>query len=197
MVSELPAEAPEAGRLHRLSAWLRAGGAVRLVKYGLGSLVAAVTSAAAFAASFAAGLHTTPASAIAFVAGAIPNYILNRRWAWQRTGKVDVWREVVLYAIVSLVSFLASAAATGAAAGAARHLTSSPAARTAIVTSAYIGTYAALFLAKFLCFEIVVFAGRNRQEGRRAGSSARSDSQRSDTDSRHQVAAIARANRAP
>lgn len=173
---------------HRAVAWLRSGGAVRLLKYGLGSIIAAVSSALAFAVCYAAGLHTTPASAVAFIAGAVPNYILNRRWAWQRTGKVDVWREIVIYTVVSLVSFLASAAATGATSRGVRHLDFSSATRTLLVTGAYVATYAALFFAKFLCFEVYVFAGR--QEARRAVN-------RSDTESRHQVAAMARANRAP
>ena len=109
---------------------------MRLVKYGLGSLVAAISSAIAFAVCYAAGLHTTPASAVAFVAGAVPNYILNRRWAWQRSGKVDVWREVVIYTIVSLISFLASAAATGATSRAVSHLDISSTTRTLLVTGA-------------------------------------------------------------
>jgi putative flippase GtrA len=144
----------------RLLAWLRAGGAVKLIKFGLGSIVAAICSAIAFALCYGTGLlSTTPASAVAFVAGAIPNYFLNRRWAWQRQGRVDFWREVVLYAVISLVSFAASAAATGAASRATQHLDGSV--RTALVTGAYVATYAALFFAKFLCYEIVVFADRS------------------------------------
>ena len=187
-MSAMSTEEAGVSHRHRAVAWLRSGGAVRLFKYGLGSIVAAVCSALAFALCYAAGLHTTPASAIAFVAGAIPNYILNRRWAWQRTGKVDVWREIVIYAVVSLVSFLAAAAATGATSSAVEHLDISSTSQTLLVTGAYVATYAALFFAKFLCFEVYVFAGR--QGARRAD-------RRSDTDSRHQVAAIARANRAP
>ena len=121
-------------------------------------MVAAVTSAVAFAICFHTGVATTPASLIAFFAGAIPNYILNRRWAWQRTGSVDVWREVVLYGVVSAVSFLAAAAATGWAAHATRNVTDD-AVKTLLVTGAYVATYAVLFLAKFVCFDTVVFAG--------------------------------------
>lgn len=144
----------------RLLVWLRDGGAMKLIKFGLGSVVAALCSALAFALCYGTGLlSTTPASAVAFVAGAIPNYYLNRRWAWQRQGRVDFWREIVLYAVISLVSFAASAAATGAASRAAQHLDSSV--RTALVTGAYVATYGVLFFAKFICYEIVVFADRS------------------------------------
>lgn len=129
---------------------------IRLIRYSIGSVVAAVTSALAFAVCFHAGIATTPASLIAFFAGAIPNYILNRKWAWQRTGSVDIWREVVLYGVVSAVSFIAAAAATGWAAHATRNITDD-AEKTILVTGAYVATYAALFLAKFVCFDLVVF----------------------------------------
>jgi putative flippase GtrA len=142
---------------------------IRLIRYSIGSVVAAVTSALAFAICFHTGVATTPASLIAFFAGAIPNYILNRKWAWQRTGAVDVWREVVLYGLVSAVSFIAAAAATGWAAHATRNV-SDDAEKTILVTGAYVATYAALFLAKFVCFDLVVF--KDTKASRPAADSA-------------------------
>ena len=78
-------------------------GAGRLVRrfagYGLGSVVAAATSEIAFVIAYAF-LHagTVGASLAGFVGGAIPNYILNRRWAWQdRTGRCRR-SEIMLYA---------------------------------------------------------------------------------------------------
>ncbi|HUB03446.1 MAG TPA: hypothetical protein VMA76_00190, partial [Solirubrobacteraceae bacterium] len=53
----------------------------RITRYTLGSVVAATTSAIVFAALYVMGVGTTTCSVIAFVAGAIPNWILNRRWA--------------------------------------------------------------------------------------------------------------------
>ena len=111
-------------------------------------------------------LGTTGASAVAFVAGAVPNYFLNRSWAWQRKGRVRVWREVVLYAVVSLLSFAASAAATAWAAHASRHYTSDHLVKTLLVSAAYLGTYAALFGAKFAAYELVIFADPTRKPGR-------------------------------
>ena len=86
---------------------------IRATKSLVGSVIATVCSEAAFALSYGSNLlGTTGASAVAFVAGAVPNYFLNRSWAWQRHGRVRVWREVVLYALVSLLSFVASALVT-------------------------------------------------------------------------------------
>ena len=56
---------------------------VRITRYTIGSIIAAATSAVVFAVLYVIGLSTAACSVIAFVAGAIPNWTLNRRWAWQ------------------------------------------------------------------------------------------------------------------
>lgn len=137
---------------------------IRLVKYSIGSLVAFATSEITFAVVYGAGwLGTTAASAVAFVAGAIPNYVMNRSWAWQRRGRVRFWREVVLYAVVSLVSFIASAASTGWVDQHVDAVTSSHGLRTALVTGTYGATFIVLFVAKFVCFDLLVFADRPKR----------------------------------
>jgi putative flippase GtrA len=133
---------------------------VRLGRYALGSVVAVVCSEVAFVACYATGLlGSTASSAVAFVAGAIPNYVLNRSWAWGRRGRVRIGREVVGYVLVSLVSFGASALATGWASRVAPRLTSSHAQVTALVAGAYLATYGVLFVAKFVVYQLVIFAG--------------------------------------
>jgi putative flippase GtrA len=143
--------------------------------------VATVCSEIAFAALYGSGaLGTTGASIVAFVVGAVPNYVLNRRWAWQRTGPVRFWREGVLYVVVSLVSLAASLEATGWTAHLVRDLTPHVL-KTALVSGAYLGTYAVLFLAKFAAYEWVIFADAPAKRRR----------------SRHQVPMTTRAKRAP
>jgi putative flippase GtrA len=137
---------------------------VRFGRYTLGSVVAVVSSEIAFVLCFGSGLlGTTASSAVAFVAGAIPNYVLNRSWAWGRRGRVRIGREVVLYALVSLTSFGASALATGWASNVAPHVTDSHALRTALVAGAYLATYGLLFLAKFVVFQVVIFAEEQKE----------------------------------
>ncbi len=67
----------------RLRAAIRHPLARRLTAYSAGSVVAAVVGELAFVLTYG-GLHagTTWASAAGFVGAAVPNYILNRRWAW-------------------------------------------------------------------------------------------------------------------
>jgi putative flippase GtrA len=144
----------------RLYVWLRhsrTGG--RATRSLVGSIIATICSEIVFAAAYGTSLlGTTGSSAAAFIAGAIPNYFLNRSWAWQRHGRVRVWREVVLYVVVSLISFGAAAVATAWAGHAADHVTSDHLVKTALVSAAYLATYAVLFVAKFLAYELVIFA---------------------------------------
>jgi putative flippase GtrA len=131
---------------------------VRIVRYTVGSVVALAASEVAFVLCYGSHLlGTTAASAVAFLAGAIPNYVLNRSWAWERHGPVRVGREVVLYAIVSLTSFAASALVTGWASRAAPHVTANHRTRVALVGASYLATYGVLFIFKFLLFHLVIF----------------------------------------
>jgi putative flippase GtrA len=130
----------------------------RVTRYTIGSVVAVVASEIAFVVCYGTGfLGTTASSAVAFVAGAIPNYVLNRRWAWQRRGRLHVGREVIGYALVSLFSFGSAALSTRWVDHAAPHVTSSDVQRTALVAGAYLATYGVLFVLKFVLFELVIF----------------------------------------
>jgi putative flippase GtrA len=141
---------------------------VRFVRYSIGSIVAIVTSEVAFVACYGSGLMgTTAASVVAFFAGAVPNYVLNRSWAWERRGRPRIGREVILYALVSLVSLISAAAATGWVNRIAAHFTTSQAIRTALVAAAYLVTYGVLFILKFVIFQRVIFVEPRRDRATR------------------------------
>src|SRR5947209_16806429 len=84
----------------------------RITRYTLGSAIAATTSAVVFALLYVFGAGTTVCSVAAFVAGAIPNWILNRRWAWKIQGRIAIGREVIAYVIVSVLTLLATTEST-------------------------------------------------------------------------------------
>src|SRR5690242_9019710 len=83
-----------------------------MTRYTIGSIVAAATSAAVFAILYVLGASTALCSVVAFVAGAVPNWVLNRRWAWAIRGRVAFGREICAYVIVSALTLLASTEAT-------------------------------------------------------------------------------------
>jgi putative flippase GtrA len=135
---------------------------LRVWRYTASSVIAAAVSALVFAGAYALGLGTVPANVLAFVAGAVPNWVLNRSWAWQRRGPVHVRREVVLYAVVSLLSLAASSAATEWASRTAPSVTDSHGLQVVLVAGAYVATYGVLFVAKYVVYELVVFADAAR-----------------------------------
>ena len=149
--------------------------AVKVTRYAIGSAVALLTSVVVFALLLGAGVGTTADSILAFMAGALPNWILNRRWAWERTGEMDVAREVVGYTLISVVALAASSAGTGWVDGIARQqLAHQHALRVMLVTLAYVAVQGLLFVAKFVAYDRWVFTegGRFRAalRARRAGA---------------------------
>ncbi len=160
MATAGPEAAP--GRVARVVRWLRTGRLGRkLTRYSIGSVVAVATSEVVFSACYGFGwLGTTASSVVAFVAGAIPNWVLNRRWAWQRRGRVRIGREVILYAGISVVSLVAAAVSTKLASRAAPEVTANHDLKVALVALAYLASNAVLFGLKFGMYEVVVFTDK-------------------------------------
>jgi putative flippase GtrA len=167
----------------RIKRWRRSALGVRVTRYTIGSIVAALTSAVVFALLYVLGLSTTACSVVAFVAGAVPNWILNRRWTWAIKGRVAFGREVVAYVIVSALTLLASSEATGWTQHQVQSLPSHYGLRVTLVTGSYLGVFAALFAIRFALYEHWIFSGRSRV--------------RAALRSRIQVWSAARANRIP
>ncbi|MHB8504400.1 MAG: GtrA family protein [Acidimicrobiales bacterium] len=143
----------------------------KVTGYSAGSVIAAFTSELCFAGSFGA-LHTgtTLASLIGFIGGAVPNYFLNRRWAWKDGGGRSRRAEILLYALVSLARFGISAVVTGFAEHWVKHLTTEHDLQVVLVALAYLGVAGVFFVGKFVAYELVVFT---KGPGAPAGSRGR------------------------
>ncbi len=156
----------------------------RITRYTIGSIVAFTTSAVVFPVLYVLGVGTTGCSIAAFVAGAVPNWVLNRRWAWKIRGKVNFWREVFAYVVISVIQLVATSLST---AWANHHVLQSVAPghglRALLVTAAYLAVFVVMFAGKFAVYEFWIFSDRS---GVRAALR-----------SRHQVWTAARANRSP
>jgi putative flippase GtrA len=132
----------------------------KMTKYALGSVIAFAMSNIFFALFYAVtNEKTTVASIAGFIAAAIPNWILNRRWAWQQTGRPPA-KQVITYVMVSALVLLSTSWATG--------LTNTwvndnhHGLRLLIVTAAYVVVTVVLFFAKFAIYEFWVFSDRSR-----------------------------------
>jgi putative flippase GtrA len=155
----------------------------KITRYTLGSVIAAATSAVVFALLYVMGVGTTACSVAAFVAGAIPNWILNRRWAWQVRGRIAIGREVLAYVIVSALTLLATTEATAFTQRQVQSIPAHHGIRVILVTASYLAVFAILFVARFAVYDKWIFSGRSRV--------------RAAMRSRFQVWSAARANRTP
>ncbi len=167
----MTATATAAGRVHSLR---QIPLVRRITGYSVGSVIAAATAELAFVIAYGWG-HAGPvgASAAGFIGGAVPNYFLNRRWAWpDRLGR-SRRAEAALYAVVALGSFGASVAATRWAQHWARGLTADGSLRTLLPAAAYLVTSGLVFVAKFVLYDRVVFTtGPGDQDANVGRSSA-------------------------
>ncbi|EHR63293.1 GtrA family protein [Saccharomonospora cyanea] len=102
------------------------------------------------------------ASAVAFVAGAIPNFFLARRWAWGRKGTPPVKGELVPYLVVIGLAGLASVGLTTLAGWFTEPLELSGLLRIVVLDAVFLGSYAIVFFMKFALLDRLVFRHATR-----------------------------------
>ncbi len=154
-----------------------------MTKFAIASGFSATTSAIVFPILYVLGASTTVCTILAFVAGAIPNWTLNRRWTWKVEGRVALGREIIAYVVISASTLLLLSLATGATDRAVRGIPAHHGLRVVLVTASYFAVLAVLYSVRFFLYEHWIFSGRSRV--------------RAALRSRRQVWNAARANRTP
>lgn len=94
----------------------------------------------------------------------IPSYYLNRSWAWGKSGKSHLWREVMPFWVISFVSLVLSTGAVKLASMEAHHFVHSHLGVTIVVEFASLLTYAILWVGKYLLFNQLLFTSRAAPE---------------------------------
>jgi putative flippase GtrA len=122
------------------------------VSIGTSALSATVLAVLAVGFGVAAGT----ANVIATLCGIGPSYAYNRRWAWKRTGRGNLWREVVPFWILCLCGLVLSTAAVDVVSswGAAWP----DAVRAVALPAANVAAFGVLWLAQFAFLDRVLFA---------------------------------------
>ncbi|MGC4112031.1 MAG: GtrA family protein [Nocardioides sp.] len=134
--------------------WARAGLAGKVLRYGTGSVVATVCSQATFLVLYGpVGASTTVASILAWWAGAIPNYWINRRWTWGRRGRPSLRRELLPYASIVLGTLVLAILATSAVAHLLDGTSVAHGTRTFLVSGTYFMVYVVMFVFRFVLFD--------------------------------------------
>ena len=122
----------------------------RLLRYAGGSGVAAVCSEAAFLLLYGPlGASPGLASVVGWLAGAVPNYWLNRSWAWRRRGRPSLRREVLPYAAIILTTVALAVGATSAVHALTDEGVLTGAWRVVAVNGTFLAVYAVVFVARY------------------------------------------------
>lgn len=125
----------------------------KLLRYSAGSVVATICSEVTLLVLYGpVGVAAGIASVFAWLAGAIPNYWLNRAWTWGRQGRPSLRRELVPYFAIVLGTLLLAIVATSVADRLARDANVSDHTRTIIVGVTFFLVYVVMFLFRFFLF---------------------------------------------
>ncbi len=126
----------------------------KVLRYGASSLVATACSEVTFLLLYGVGnTSTTVASVLGWLAGAGPNYWMNRSWAWGRRGRPSLRREVLPYLVVVLTTLGLAVVATGAASSALDSMDVSDLVRTVLVGGVFLLVYVLVFILRFFLFD--------------------------------------------
>ncbi len=136
-------------------------------RFAAGTAVSTACSQLVFVLLFGVlAASATVAGTVAFIAGAVPNFLIHRFWTWRRSGPVGIRRELVPYLTVIIVSGLVAIGITAGVDRLIGQTIDDRALRTIVVAVAFNASYLPLFILKFALLDRLVF-GRDEAEQRR------------------------------
>jgi putative flippase GtrA len=143
----------------------RTPGAKKAIRYSLVSVIAVgVNQVSLFLLQY--GFHWTAKSAAiaAAVLGGIPSYYLNRRWAWGKTGRSHLLKEVAPFWVIAFIGLVFStwAADFGESLG-MDHFASSRILQALTVNLFALGAFGILWVGKFIFFNKVLFVTKDEE----------------------------------
>ena len=141
---------------------LRARGGTFL-RYAAGSVVAFGCSEIVLIGAYTLlGVGARTCAILAWLAGAVPNYVLNRRWAWRKQGRAAFLRETLPYWAITLGTAAFAVGATSLADGWVHRSVSSRGEQSLLFGGVYFVAYGIVFVVKFVLFDKIVFSGRGK-----------------------------------
>ncbi len=135
----------------------RTPGGRKLVRYSLVSVVSvAVAQVVLFLAQFAWSARTS--NIVAVCVSAVPSYQLNRAWAWGKSGRSHLMKEIVPFWGMALLGLILSTWSVDWAETNAATFTSSALGQKLLVNAAALAAFGVLWVAKFVILNRVLFA---------------------------------------
>jgi putative flippase GtrA len=141
-----------------LRARARTPGGQKAIRYTLVSVISVAVSQVSLIILFGI-FHWTARSAniAACTIGGVPSYWLNRRWAWGKSGRSHMWKEVVPFWTLAFVGLALSTWAADFAESFGQAHLSSHLLQTACVAAGSIGAFGVLWIGKFVIFNKLMF----------------------------------------
>ncbi len=138
----------------------------RHLRYAAGSGVATICTQVTFLVLYGA-LQTTPAvaSVVGWLAGAVPNYWLNRSWTWGRRGRPSLTREVLPYVAIVLGTLLVATVATSAVHAALERAQVAAGVRLLLVNGTFLAVYGLMFVLRYFLLDRLFRRGPSSPTG--------------------------------
>jgi putative flippase GtrA len=133
----------------------------KFIRYSMVSVVAVVIAEVVIlVCTWGFGLSGIVANTIACVAGTPVSYQLNRKWAWGKSGKSHLWREVAPFWVLTLAGFLASTGTTAWADNMTHSHDVTGLMRSLAIIGASLFAWGVVWVVKFVVFNRLVFVTR-------------------------------------
>src|SRR5262245_53156357 len=130
----------------------------KLFRYSCASVVAVAVSVVCLVIlNGVIGLSAWLASTLSTAIAAVPNYEMNRKWAWGKTGRSHLLQEVVPFWALAFLGWAVSTFSVHLMENYAHSHHFSHLMSTASVTIVYVGAFGVLWVAKFIIFNKVLF----------------------------------------
>jgi putative flippase GtrA len=130
----------------------------KLFRYSCASVVAVAVSVVCLVIlNGVIGLSAWLASTLSTAIAAVPNYEMNRKWAWGKTGRSHLWKEVVPFWALAFLGWAVSTISVHLMENYAHSHHFSHLMSTASVTIVYVAAFGVLWVAKFIIFNKVLF----------------------------------------
>lgn len=130
----------------------------KLFRYSVASAVAVVTSVVCLVIfSGVLGIRAWLASSLATAVATVPNYVMNRRWAWGKDGRSHLLKEVLPFWVLAFIGWAFSTFCVNWMESLAKHHHFSHVVKTSSLAVVYVGAFGVLWVAKFVIFNRVLF----------------------------------------
>jgi putative flippase GtrA len=141
---------------------LRSPGGQKLLRYSAASAVSVVVSVALLVLFYGPfRLGAVESSTLATAIATIPSYHLNRKWAWGKSGRSHLMREVVPFWVLAFIGWAFSTYSVRLTESALEsNHTMAHFEKTAIVALVYLGAFGVLWIGKFIIFNKLLFVPR-------------------------------------